>query len=87
MIGKKYIQNELERLESIKTMVESYEEITATRMRRIRDSVLNTRQFLDGVNSIFSEVQRSYKWEVEALIKKYNKKYFVSLATKMVHEI
>lgn len=73
MIGKKYILNELERLETIKTMVESYEEITATRMRRIRDSVLNTRQFLDGVNSIFSEVQRSYKKEVEALMKK-NKK-------------
>jgi ATP synthase F1 gamma subunit len=73
MIGKKYILNELERLKAIKTMVESYEEITATRMKRIRDSVLNTRQFLNGVSAIFNEVQRSYKRETETLMKR-NKK-------------
>jgi F-type H+-transporting ATPase subunit gamma len=70
MIGKKAILSELERLESIKTLVESYQEITATRMRKIRDSVLNTRQFLEGVNAIFNEVKKSYKHDVEALMKK-----------------
>jgi F-type H+-transporting ATPase subunit gamma len=70
MISKKAIINELDRLESIKTLVESYQEITATRMRKIRSSVLNTRQFLEGVNAIFNQVKKSYKNEVDALMKK-----------------
>lgn len=66
---KKEILEDLERLNALKNMVQAYEEIAAIRMRRIRDSVLQTRDFLSGINEIFHQVQSSYKHEVERLMK------------------
>lgn len=69
MQTKKEITVEKERLSTLKEMVESYEEIAASRMRRIRDSVLITRNFLSEINEIYHHVQASYKKEVERLMK------------------
>lgn len=69
MINKKEILEEVDRLSGLREMVESYEEIAASRMRRIRDSVLKTREFLSGINQIFHQVQLSYKDEVLRLMK------------------
>lgn len=69
MTTTQQIVEEIERLFGLKDMVESYEEIAATRMRRIRDSVLQTRDFLSGINDVFHNVQDSYKRELERLLK------------------
>lgn len=69
MNTKKEILSDIERLTGLKEMVQAYEEIAATRMRRIRDSVLQTRDFLDGINQIFHQVQSSYKNEIVRLMK------------------
>lgn len=69
MVGKKQILEEIEYSLSLKTIVESYQEIAATRMQRIRSSVLSSRDFLVGINTIFQQVKSSYKKDMEMLMK------------------
>lgn len=70
MINKREVISEIERLTGIKILVEAYEEIAATRMRRIRNSVLQSRGFLEGLTQVYKEVQASYKDQIERLMKK-----------------
>lgn len=42
-------------------IIQSYQEIAATRMRRVKESVLQNRYFLEGLNEIYSQVDLSYK--------------------------
>jgi len=61
MTGKKQISEEIEYSSGLKTITETYEEIAASRMQRIRNSVLASRDFLLGINTIFQQVKSSYK--------------------------
>lgn len=69
MIGKKEIALEIDYLSSLKNIVETYEEIAASRMQNIRGSVLQSRDFVFEINSIFQQVKNSHKKEVEKLMK------------------
>lgn len=69
MITKRLIQQESASLGDLKNVVDSYEEIAATRIRRTRDSVLRSRNFLEELNTIFLEVKASYKNRVEMMMK------------------
>lgn len=62
------IENELDLLVNLSSLVEAYEEIAATRMRKIRSSVLVTREFMRGLTEIFQEVKSSYKQELQFLM-------------------
>lgn len=62
------ITNELERLGTIKALVDTYEVVAATSMRRIRNSVLENRAFHLGLNLIFQEVRRAHQKELRRLI-------------------
>lgn len=82
MITKKEIILEIEYLLTLKSVMETYEEIAAVRMQRLRSSVLETRNFLLEINNIFQEVKSSYKKELKRLmekrkIKEYEKFNFV----------
>jgi len=70
MAQKKIILEELESLNSLKELAESYEEIAATRMQKIRDSVLKTRDFLSEISDIFVDLKSSYQREVKDLLTK-----------------
>lgn len=70
MLNKQQIIGEIIRLVTVKELVEAYEEIAATRMRRIRGAVLQRRDFLSGLTQIFQEVKTSYKNEILALMKR-----------------
>ncbi|MFH1536276.1 MAG: FoF1 ATP synthase subunit gamma [Patescibacteria group bacterium] len=70
MINKKNVIAEIETLSGVKTLVGAYEEIAATRMRKIRGQVLQSRDFLSGLTAILKDVQMSYKKEVMALMKR-----------------
>ena len=70
MVTKKELIKEMEFLTVLRTILETYEEIAATRMARIRNSVLTSRDFLLEINAIFQQVKISYKTEIEALMKK-----------------
>ena len=70
MITKKNVTEEIEDLSGLKRMVETYEEIAASRIKRTREGVLKSRYFVEDINTIFSEIKGSYKKEIDALMKK-----------------
>ncbi len=70
MITKKEIVREIDFLNTLQTILETYEEIAATRMARIRTSVLGSRDFLLEINAIFQQVKSSYRTAIELLMKK-----------------
>ena len=70
MAQRKLIFEELEALNSLKDLAESYEEIAVVRMQRIRDSVLKTRDFLADISDVFVDLKSSYNREVKDLMQK-----------------
>jgi len=68
MPQKKIITENLEALNSLKDLAQSYEEIAVIRMQKIKDSVLKTRDFLAEVSDIFVDLKASYDREVKDLI-------------------
>jgi len=70
MITKKETIREIGFLNTLQTILETYEEIAATRMSRIRTSVLGSRDFLLEINAIFQQVKGSYKARIELLMRK-----------------
>lgn len=70
MATKKEINLESDFLVTLKTILETYEEIAATRMARIRSSVLKNRDFLLEINAIFQQVKSSYKDQIILLMKR-----------------
>jgi ATP synthase F1 gamma subunit len=73
MAQRKIILEELEALNSLKDLAESYEEIAVLRMQKIKDSVLNTRDFLADLSDVFVDLKTSYKREVKDLISRMRK--------------
>lgn len=69
MVTKKELTRETEFLATLRTILETYEEIAATRMARIRSSVLASRDFLLEINAIFQQVKSSYKTQIDLLMK------------------
>jgi F-type H+-transporting ATPase subunit gamma len=61
MTSKGELKREKDFLINLRTIMETYEEIAATRMTRVRSSVLQNRNFLLGINSIFKQVRFSYE--------------------------
>ena len=70
MITKKETVREIDFLNTLKEILETYEEIAATRMARIRTSVLGSRDFLLEINAIFQQVKSSYQAQIEMLMRK-----------------
>jgi ATP synthase F1 gamma subunit len=70
MVTKKDLKNETEILTTLRGVLETYEEVAATRMTRIRSSVLESRGFLVEINAIFQQVKASYKDQVDQLMKR-----------------
>jgi ATP synthase F1 gamma subunit len=69
MVTKKELTREMEFLTVLRTILETYEEIAATRMARIRSSVLESRDFLLEINAIFQQVKTSYRAQIKDLMK------------------
>ena len=76
---------------SLKMIMETYQEIAASRMQRVRTSVVSSRDFLLGINNIFQQVKSSYKiTEVKKRFTKYNGKtlfIFISANTGLYGDI
>jgi ATP synthase F1 gamma subunit len=73
MAQRKLILEELEALNSIKDLAESYEEIAAMEMQKIRDSVLKTREYLVDLSDVFVDLKASYIREVRDLLERRKK--------------
>ncbi len=70
MTNEQSAEQKLEQLQSLVVLVETYETIAGTSVRRIRNSVLANRAFHVGLNRMFREVTTAYKKEVEYIMKK-----------------
>mgnify|MGYP001559644244 FL=1 len=70
MVTKKETVREIDFLNTLKEILETYEEIAATRMARIRTSVLGSRDFLLEINAIFQQVKSSYQTQIEMVMRK-----------------
>jgi len=68
MPQKKLILEELEALQTIKELAQSYEEIAIVKMQQIRDSVLKTRDFLADISDVYVDLKASYNREVKDLM-------------------
>lgn len=70
MPQRKIIVENLEALNSLKDLAQSYEEIAVIRMQKIKDSVLKTRDFLADLSDVFVDLKSSYNREVKDLLAK-----------------
>jgi len=73
MAQRKKIEEDLEALNSIKNLAESYEEIAVVRMQKLKDSVLKTRDYLQDLSDVFVDLKSSYEREVKELITRQKK--------------
>jgi ATP synthase F1 gamma subunit len=70
---KNLVKDDLEALNTIKDLAESYEEIAVIRMQKIKDSVLKSREFLAGISDVFVDLKASYEREVQDLMARMKK--------------
>lgn len=71
MITRREVTEEFNRVSTFKSILETYEEIAASRMQNARTSVLSGRSFIEELNYIFQQVKSSYRDEV---LKRMHKK-------------
>ena len=69
----KQIEEELAGLQDLKTIMITYQEIAASRMQRVKDSVLRNRRFLDEVREIYLELRTSYRAELSKILDRRKK--------------
>lgn len=74
MTSRKEVIAEIDYLFTLTTILETYEEIAASRMQRIRNQVLLSRDFVFEINNISLQIKSSYKKEMEKLTRKSNLK-------------
>lgn len=73
MKDEKTIKAEIGKLDTLKDLVRAYEGIAAIRMKKTRNSVLRSREFIQEVRDVFDQVRSSYAREVQELAKKRGK--------------
>lgn len=73
MQNRKQIEKDINLISSFKGLAQAYEEISVTRMQRIRSRVLSARDFLRELSSVFEDVKGSYSMEIERFLKRDEK--------------
>ena len=58
----------IEQLAIFKTVAQTYQEVAALRMRRMKDYVLRNREFLYGISSVFARVKLSYNDTIKKIL-------------------
>jgi ATP synthase F1 gamma subunit len=66
----KYLKMEKNSLSDFLSMIEAYEEISAIRMRKVKKSILERREFMQGLNEAFAYIAYAYKIYRESLKEK-----------------
>ncbi|MEK9201036.1 MAG: F0F1 ATP synthase subunit gamma [Patescibacteria group bacterium] len=61
MNNNKQMRVEKESLYNLKSLIDVYEEVAATRMQKVREAVLSSRQFLESLLVVFQKVKAAYK--------------------------
>ncbi|MBL7078037.1 F0F1 ATP synthase subunit gamma [Candidatus Shapirobacteria bacterium] len=66
------VRAEIEWLRGLSELVMAYEEVAAVRMKKIRNEVLQNREFTTGLNQIYQRLKFTYKKEAEKYKLKQN---------------
>lgn len=70
----KKIDKDVKLVKSLKGLAEAYEEISVTKMQRVRGKVLSSRDYLTELSRVFTNVKANYKAEIARFMnKKHNK--------------
>lgn len=64
----KQIQSEVELVNTLKFIAQAFEEISVMRMRKVRTSVVNAREFVKEISTVFYDVKSSYQEKIKALM-------------------
>ena len=83
MSDKKRLNDEYAGLRTIKVLIETYQEIAAIRMQKVRTSVLANRAFLDELNGIYHQLRFSY--DSQLIINKTRKNYFTGTDREQIN--
>lgn len=70
MQNRKQIEKDINLISSFKGLAQAYEEISVSRMQKIRGRVLSARDFLNDLSAVFEDVKGSYKSEIERIFKR-----------------
>lgn len=70
MVNPKHINTEIKDLHTLKTLVQAYQKIAALRMKKTRESVLYSREYLSRITAVFEEVRSSYLQESAKLLRR-----------------
>lgn len=81
---KRKILEDLEAINSLKTLAESYEEVSVTRMQNIKESVLKTRDFLEELSDVYVDLRNNYRHQIEELIAKKKKEAIANQTTSQL---
>jgi ATP synthase F1 gamma subunit len=81
---KRKILEDLEAINSLKTLAESYEEVSVTRMQKIKDSVLRTRDFLAELSDVYVDLRNNYQHQIKELIAKKKKEAIIKNVPSML---
>lgn len=73
MPQKKKIDEDLEALNTIKNLAESYEEVAVVKMQKIKESVIKMRDYLAELSDVFVDLKTSYERELKELRAKQKK--------------
>lgn len=65
------IEQDIENLTYIGTVVETYESVAATCMRRTKKSIMESRAFYDGLRNAYDDVSYSYQQELAVIKEKH----------------
>jgi len=60
----KEVKNELNNLNELLTTIQAFEELSAIRTKKVKNSVFENKDFYDQLEDIYAQVRRSYKKEV-----------------------
>lgn len=67
---KKELSGVIERLFTLKTITQTYQQVAANHIRRARTSVVKNRDFIGELLQVFQEVKNAYREEINQLMKK-----------------
>jgi len=70
MLNKRKLEQEIDLVKSLRMISQAYEEISVMKMQKIRNSVVNTRQFMEKLAEVFGDVRTSYAQQIRIMIRK-----------------
>ncbi len=76
------LKKEMEVVVVLGQLVQVYEQVYVAKMQRLRDSVLATRQYTEGLHDLYNELHRAYGNEVAKAMKSRTKRKWLRLTKK-----